>query len=45
MQDEIDVLKKQKQEEIDMRKSVEEKSKDSFEIITVLQDKVQDFSE
>ena len=45
MQDEIDALKKQKQEEIDMRKSVEEKSKDSFEIITVLQDKVQDFSE
>lgn len=40
MQDTIDVLKKQKQEEIDMRKSVEEKSKDSFEIITVLQDKV-----
>ena len=40
MQDTIDVLKKQKQEEIDMRKSVEEKSKDSFEIITALQDKV-----
>ena len=45
MQDTIDVLKNQKQEEIDIRKSVEEKSKDSFRIITILQDKVQDFSE
>ena len=44
MQDLIDSLKQQIQEETSLRKQVQEKSKNSFNIIDGLQDKIKDYN-
>ena len=40
MQDTIDILKQEKQREIELRKEVEQKSKDSFGVIASLEERL-----